>query len=65
MFLGLNGVVVKSHGGANIKGFANAIGVAHDLVTQDIHARIHADMANFTAHRGPAKLAAGPNSDAA
>ena len=51
VFLGLNGVVVKSHGGANIKGFANAIGVAYDLVTQDIHARIHADMDNFTAHR--------------
>lgn len=51
VFLGLNGVVVKSHGGANVKGFANAIGVAHDLVTQDIQARINADMANFTAHR--------------
>lgn len=51
VFLGLNGIVVKSHGGANIKGFANAIGVAHDLVTQDIHARIQADMANFAAHR--------------
>lgn len=53
VFLGLNGVVVKSHGGANIKGFANAIGVAYDLVTQDIHARIHADMENFAAHRAP------------
>jgi glycerol-3-phosphate acyltransferase PlsX len=68
VFLGLNGVVVKSHGAANIKGFANAIGVAHDLVTQDIHARIHADMANFTAHRRtPADTGsgAGPSVDAA
>ena len=51
VFLGLNGVVVKSHGGANETGFANAIGVARDLVTNDIHARIQADMANFAAHR--------------
>lgn len=59
VFLGLNGVVVKSHGAANIRGFANAIGVAHDLVTQDIHARITADMANFAAHRGAQPLASG------
>jgi glycerol-3-phosphate acyltransferase PlsX len=51
VFLGLNGTVVKSHGAANIRGFANAIQVAHDLITQDIHARIKADLANFAAHR--------------
>lgn len=51
VFLGLNGVVVKSHGSANVKGFANAIGVAYDLVTQDIQARIREDMSNFAAHR--------------
>jgi glycerol-3-phosphate acyltransferase PlsX len=66
VFLGLNGVVVKSHGGANIKGFANAIGVAYDLVTQDIHARIHADMENFSAHRGaPAAAKAAGNGSSA
>ncbi|MFN3371827.1 MAG: phosphate acyltransferase PlsX [Sphingomonadaceae bacterium] len=54
VFLGLNGVVVKSHGGADVRGFANAIGVAHDLVTQDINARIRADLAEFAAHRGDA-----------
>ena len=59
VFLGLNGVVVKSHGGANARGFANAIGVAHDLIVQDIHARIHHDMASFAAHR-PGSPASGP-----
>lgn len=59
VFLGLNGVVVKSHGGANIPGFANAIRVARDLVVKDIHARIDADMANFTAHRREKQAAAG------
>ena len=32
IFLGLNGVAVKSHGGTDALGFANAIGVAVDLV---------------------------------
>ncbi len=55
VFLGLNGVVVKSHGAADVKGFANAIGVAHDLVVHDIHARIRADLASFQAARSPAQ----------
>ena len=32
MFLGLDGVCVKSHGGTDALGFAYAIGVAVDLV---------------------------------
>ncbi len=32
VFLGLNGVAVKSHGGTDSYGFANAIGVAVDMV---------------------------------
>lgn len=32
LFVGLKGVCVKSHGGTDEVGFANAIGVAHDLV---------------------------------
>lgn len=31
VFLGLNGIVVKSHGGTDALGFANAIGVAADM----------------------------------
>ena len=40
MFLGVNGVVVKSHGGTDRKGFANAIGVAFDMVNQGINPKI-------------------------
>jgi glycerol-3-phosphate acyltransferase PlsX len=40
MFLGLNGVCVKSHGGIDAFGFANAIGVAVDLVAQGFNDRI-------------------------
>jgi glycerol-3-phosphate acyltransferase PlsX len=51
VFLGLNGLVVKSHGSANTGGFANAIGVAHDLVLYDILRRISGDLDNFRGHR--------------
>ncbi|MBZ6377070.1 phosphate acyltransferase [Pacificimonas flava] len=51
VFLGLNGLVVKSHGGANIEGFANAIGVARDLITDDIAHRIREDLARFEERR--------------
>jgi glycerol-3-phosphate acyltransferase PlsX len=51
VFLGLNGVVVKSHGSANILGIANAIGVAHDLIVGNVGDRILQDLANFQAHR--------------
>ncbi|MHA6768484.1 phosphate acyltransferase PlsX [Sphingobium ummariense] len=47
VFLGLNGVVVKSHGGANDKGVANAVHVAARLVEEDITRRIAADMAGI------------------
>lgn len=36
MFLGLNGVVVKSHGGADVDGFAAAVDVAIEAVDADM-----------------------------
>ena len=48
VFLGLNGLVVKSHGSANARGLANAIGVAHDLVRDDVGRRISADLAGIS-----------------
>ncbi len=44
VFMGLNGVVVKSHGSANEKGVANAIEVAARLVEDKITDRIAEDM---------------------
>jgi glycerol-3-phosphate acyltransferase PlsX len=40
MFLGLNGVVVKSHGGTDHKGFANALDVAIDMVSHGVNPKI-------------------------
>ncbi|MFL6730655.1 MAG: phosphate acyltransferase PlsX [Sphingomicrobium sp.] len=50
VFLGLNGLVVKSHGGANPKGVANAIGVAASMVRNDITRKIGEDLDDFRAH---------------
>ena len=50
VFLGLNGLVVKSHGSATPKGVANAIGVAARMVRNDITRKIGEDLDNFRAH---------------
>ena len=50
VFLGLNGLVVKSHGSATPKGIANAIGVAARMVRNDITRRIGDDLDQFRAH---------------
>jgi glycerol-3-phosphate acyltransferase PlsX len=49
VFLGLNGLIVKSHGGANETGVANAIAVAAKLVRADLTTRIAADLQHFRA----------------
>ena len=49
VFLGLNGVVVKSHGSANDVGVANAIGVAAKLAANKITQRISDDLGNVRA----------------
>ncbi len=52
VFLGLNGVVVKSHGSATDYGMANAIGVAAKLVANNLTQRITDDLAIVrAAHR--------------
>jgi glycerol-3-phosphate acyltransferase PlsX len=44
MFLGLNGIIVKSHGGSDDVGFANAIGVARDLQANGFLERIREEL---------------------
>ncbi|MDE2412018.1 MAG: phosphate acyltransferase PlsX [Sphingomonadales bacterium] len=44
VFLGLNGVVVKSHGSANALGVANAVAVTARLLENDLTQRIAADL---------------------
>jgi glycerol-3-phosphate acyltransferase PlsX len=40
VLLGLNGVVVKSHGGTDAEGFAHAVDVAMDMIINDFNTRI-------------------------
>ena len=48
-FLGLNGIVVKSHGGADARGFATAIRLAADLAASDFVAQIDRNLRTMTA----------------
>ena len=60
MFLGLNGIAVKSHGGTDAFGFANAIGVAVDMMRQRHSSRRSAtDLARLTAAPPPRQPAGG------
>ncbi len=59
VFLGLNGVVVKSHGSANAKGVANAVEVAARLLEDDITNRIALDLGKL----GEEKLRDAANGD--
>ncbi len=45
--LGLNGIVVKSHGGADAKGFGNAIRIAVELARSDYMAKVGANLARL------------------
>ncbi|MDR6788800.1 glycerol-3-phosphate acyltransferase PlsX [Sphingomonas sp. BE138] len=49
VFLGLNGLVVKSHGSANERGVATAIGNAAKMVRADLTRRIIEDLRHFEA----------------
>ena len=44
VMLGLNGVVVKSHGGTDAEGFAHAVDVSMDMVVHRFNERIREDL---------------------
>jgi phosphate acyltransferase len=47
IFLGLNGIAVKSHGAADAFGFANAIGVAADMMANGFLDKIRGELARL------------------
>jgi glycerol-3-phosphate acyltransferase PlsX len=47
VFLGLNGVVIKSHGGTDAVGFASAIELAHDMARNDLSSSIVQGLAHY------------------
>lgn len=52
VFLGLNGVVVKSHGGASPEGFASAIDMGFDMARNGLQSKIENDLDQYYT-RGP------------
>ncbi|HEX2525539.1 MAG TPA: phosphate acyltransferase PlsX [Geminicoccus sp.] len=58
MLLGLNGVVVKSHGGTDAVGFGHAIGAAVELVRAGANERIIEEMTRMAAQDSSAPAAA-------
>ena len=66
VFLGLNGIVVKSHGGTDDEGFAAAVELGYDMVRNRLLDRIEADLDLFHARhpqKTPAKLADDKDAD--
>jgi phosphate acyltransferase len=53
IFLGLNGVVVKSHGGTDALGFAAALDMAIDMTRADVISKIVADRAGMVPVAAP------------
>ena len=64
VFLGLNGIVFKSHGGSDAEGTAAAIDIAHAMATADLVRKIARDLEIFnlglTASAAPSDQAAEP-----
>jgi len=59
VFLGLNGVVIKSHGGADAEGFAAAIDIGYDMVRYELLSKIGESMARDRSVSAEARAAAG------
>jgi glycerol-3-phosphate acyltransferase PlsX len=53
VFLGLNGIVIKSHGGANAEAFAAAIDVGYDMSKNGLTQKIENDLTRYHAKRQP------------
>lgn len=58
IFLGLNGVTVKSHGGTDALGFANALGLAGEMIRKDFVARTREELADINKNAENTRAAA-------
>ncbi len=47
VLLGLNGIVIKSHGGTDAEGFASAIELGHDMASNGLLNKIETDLDDF------------------
>ena len=59
VFLGLNGIVIKSHGGTDAEGFAYAVNLGYDMVRHDLLAKIGQTLAAHERETAPPRLVSG------
>ena len=62
MFLGLNGIVIKSHGNIDAEGFASAVEVGYDMIRHDLLARIGETLTRKGDDEEPPRLIGGSRS---
>jgi glycerol-3-phosphate acyltransferase PlsX len=58
VFLGLNGLVIKSHGGTDARGFANAMAVGARLAASSYMTQVADNLLRLTAARAAAQVQA-------
>lgn len=63
VFLGLNGIIIKSHGGTDAEGFAAAIELGHDMARYDLLAKISAGIVNCERMRADGAATSGEGLD--
>jgi phosphate acyltransferase len=59
VFLGLNGIVIKSHGGTDAEGFAYAVDLGYDMVRHDLLAKIGQALAGHDSESAPPRVLSG------
>jgi glycerol-3-phosphate acyltransferase PlsX len=59
VFLGLNGIVIKSHGGTDAEGFAAAINVGYEMVRDELLAKIGATIHRRAGEAATARVVGG------
>ena len=59
VFLGLNGIVIKSHGGTDAEGFAYAVDLGYDMVRHELLAKIGHSLTRHHSEAVPARAVGG------
>jgi len=59
VFLGLNGIVIKSHGGSDAEGFASAVDIGYDMVRYGLLARISDTLDHYVRGTSEARAVGG------
>src|SRR5215208_661145 len=62
VFLGLNGIVIKSHGGTDAEGYASAIDIGYDMVRHELLAKIGQALIRDHPESAPSRLVGGASS---